>query len=61
MKDKKAGCDACLFRLPLDYLFLGPGTRGPKLALSTFYRAHRSYRFLLITADDHEICFLDSA
>ena len=39
----------------------GPGTRGPRLALSTFYRAHRGYGFLFVTADDHEVALLDGA
>ena len=43
------------------YCFLGPGTRDPGWALSTFYRAHRSYGFLLVGGDDREVSFLDPA
>src|SRR5438309_3473915 len=38
--------------LPSAFLFLGPGTRDPRWALSTFYRAHRGYGFLFVGGDD---------
>src|SRR6185369_633509 len=40
---------------------LGPVTRNPKLTLSTFYRAHRAYGFLLVSGDGHEVSFLNRA
>jgi hypothetical protein len=42
-------------------LFFGPGTRDPVWALSTLYRGHRGYRFLLVGGDDHEVSFLNRA
>ena len=59
----RAGC--CFFDGPPATAggsdFLGPDTRGPKFALSTFYRTHRGYGFLFVTGDDHEVAFLDGA
>lgn len=42
-------------------LFFGPGTRDPVWALSTLYRGHRGYGFLLVTGDDREVSFLNRA
>src|SRR6266567_686809 len=51
---------ACCLLLTFPF-FLGPGTRDPRLALSTFDRAHRGHGFLLVSCDDREIPFLDRA
>src|SRR5205085_6870943 len=59
--EKRQAILACLFRSCPAIFFLGPGTRGPRLALSTLYRAHRSHCLLLITADVHHLFFLDRA
>jgi hypothetical protein len=43
------------------FVFLGPGTRDPVWALSTLYRGHRTYGFLLVSSDDRDVPFLDDA
>ena len=41
--------------------FLGRVTRGPRLALSTFYDAHRAYRSFLVSRDGRQVLFLNGA
>jgi hypothetical protein len=43
------------------FVFLGPGTRDPVWALSTLYRGHRCYGFLLVGSDDRDVSFLNYA
>jgi len=43
------------------FRFLGRVTRGPKLALSTFYDAHRAYGSFLVSRDGRQVRFLNRA
>jgi hypothetical protein len=41
------------------FCFLGRVTRGPNLALSTFYRTHRGYGRFFVTRDGREVLLLN--